>query len=79
MAKLASGQQESKGAGTYNIQVSIGTGTALLQYSTDGLSFVTIPDTSVSASTGLTLDLPSCAVKATLTGDAQMSINQVRR
>ncbi len=79
MAKLENNVSTPIGAGTHNVQVVIGTGTALLQYSTDSLSFIEIPTTSVSASIGFELELPSCAVKAILTGDAELAINYVKR
>jgi len=77
--KLLTGQPVSLASGTHNVQVVISTGTAKLQYSTDELDFIDIPGSDVSASNGFDVTLPSCQIKAVLTGDAQMAVNQVSR
>ena len=77
--KLLTGVENMVPAGKHNLKVVIGTGTAVLQYEVDGEGFLDVPDTSVSASTGLSVDLPNCTVKTTLTGDAQVWLNLVAR
>lgn len=79
MTKLLTGVETSVSSGTHNIQVVIGTGTAKIQYSTDSLAFIDVPLSSVTASSGFDISLPSCSIKAVLTGDAELAINQVRR
>jgi len=79
MTILQTGVSTSMASGTHNVQVVIGTGTAKLQYSTDSLAFIDIPSSSVSASSGFDVSLPSCSIKAVLTGDATLAINQVSR
>ncbi len=57
----------------YTVTIKIGTGTALVEYDVDGLGFQNlIAVTAVSDQ--LIATLPPCKVKATLTGDAQVSI-----
>lgn len=78
MANVTGVEQDVQ-SGFYNIQIEIGTGTAVLKYATDELGFIDVPDSSVSASTGISIDLPLCRLKATLTGDAVVSINEIRK
>ena len=77
--KLLTAEPISVSAGIHNVQIVISTGTAKLQYSTDSLTFVDIPDSDVAASSGFEVSLPSCQVQAVLTGDAELAMNQVAR
>jgi len=75
--KLTTAIEYQQAAGTYNYKVVIGTGTAVLNYQVEYEGFLEVPSTSVSASTGVSVELPSCRVTATLTGDAQVYLNRV--
>jgi len=77
--KLLTGVATSTSAGIHNVQIVMTSGTAKLQYSTDSLTFTDIPDSAVTASSGYEVSLPSCSVKAILTGDAELAMNQVAR
>ena len=77
MTQLLTGVEHVRSAGTHNFKVVIGTGTAVLQYQVTTEGFDDIPNTTLSASTGLTITLPKCKVKATLTGDAAVYISKV--
>ena len=77
--KLLTSTPVSKAAGTYNILMVMSSGDAKLQYSTDELTFTDIPTSTKTASTGFEIDLPSCQIQSVITGDAEVSISQVRR
>jgi len=70
--ELLTGVERANAKGDYNNKVVIGTGTAVLQYQVNNEGFNDVPNTSVSASTGVDIALPSCRIKAVLTGDAQV-------
>lgn len=79
MTILLTAEPQSIGAGTYNVLMVMSSGDAKLQYSTDSLAFTDIPDSTKTASTGIELSLPSCRIQSVITGDAQVSISQIRR
>jgi hypothetical protein len=58
---------------SYTLTVNAGTGTALVEYSVDGMGFQELmPLTSTDDNFELP-SLPACKIKATLTGDAQVA------
>ena len=77
MGQLLTGVETVRSAGTHNLKIVIGTGTAVLQYQVTTEGFLDVPNTSVSASTGVNVELPKCKVKAVLTGDAAVYISKV--
>lgn len=62
--------------GNHTLTYVMSSGTAKLTYSVDGRSFIDVPDSAKTATTGITVRLPSCQVVAVLTGDAELSINR---
>jgi len=79
MPELETAIPTGRSRGNHNFKVIIGTGTAVLQYSVENEAFGDVPNTTVSASTGLNVKLPACRVQAVLTGDAQAWITDVER
>jgi hypothetical protein len=76
MALLATGVETPTKRGLYILDVIIGTGTADVEISTDGQAFSPITDASFSASDQKQIQLPDCKIKATLTGDAVVTLNE---
>lgn len=68
--------KQTVGKGKYIYQLVIGTGTANLQTSQEGLPFSPIPNGSFTASDTSVIELPYCEFKAGLTGDAQFSLSR---
>lgn len=81
MSKLINGREVDAAKGTYVYIVEIATGSAKLQMKTVEMdAFLDVPDSSVTASTILKLDLPiSCIIKAVTTDDATNVILSSRK
>ena len=73
--KLATGVPINKPQGNYILTASIGAGTSLLEMSVDNGDFVEVPNSSLSASSIDKITLPTCKLRATLAGDAELWIN----
>ncbi len=80
MAKLLTGVEKSVGQGTYNLRIVSTSGDAKLQYKVADEAYGDIPDAVFTGATdtGLDLDLPSCFVKSTITGDGVVHLNLIR-
>ena len=76
--KLVTAEIINVSSGDYAFNVS-GTGTSLFEISLDNGDFVDIDDSAVSGEGNGIVTLPSGRFRATLTGDAQAWLNQVRR
>ena len=76
MTKLVNDDVTPISPGNHTLTYTIGTGTAKLTYSVDGKEFIDVPNSDKTATTGITVRLPSCQVVAVLTGDAELSINR---
>ena len=64
------------GKGVHVLTYVMTAGTASLTYSVNGgKDYVTVPDSAQTTTTGLTVTLPTCQVKAVLTGDAKLYMN----
>jgi hypothetical protein len=74
---ILNGTPQAISAGTYNIQVEITDGSAVILYSTGGLDAVSIDGASYVESNGDNFRLPACNIHAVLTGDAVAEINAV--
>ena len=79
MAKLVNNDVFPVQAGEHNLAYVMSAGTAKLTYSVDGGAFIDVPDSAKTATTGITVRLPSCQVLAVLTGDAELSINRAEK
>lgn len=77
MARLTNDNPISIDDGYKNVQMSITSGDVKLQYSTNGLPYVDVPDSTKTASTGFNVSLPTCDIKAIITGVAEVSVNKV--
>ena len=76
MPNLVNGKAKSRQPGYHTLTYIMSAGTAKLTYSVDGKSFIDVPDSAKTATTGITVKLPACQVIAVLTGDATLSINR---
>ena len=77
MRELFTGIEYRVSSGDYNIKV-ITTGTAVLQYRVLNESFTTITGVDYTSNADGTIELPSCTVKPTLTGDAVMYLTKIK-
>ena len=77
--KLATATIINITSGDYVFNVEIGTGTSAFEISLDGGDFTEIDDSSLTAAGNGQMTLPSCRFRATLGGDAEAWLNQVRR
>ncbi len=75
MSKLISGTPIPVLQGKHAIVIAIGTGTALIDINADGLGWAPLVLVQ-SASDNLTANFPHGLIRATLTGDAQVSISR---
>ena len=74
--KLLTATPVTVGSGIYNVSVAIGTGTAKLQYSVEGESFIDITDSSTNT-TPYNVELPNCQIQSIITGDSEVWLNTV--
>ena len=80
MTKLVSGIETPKGQGSYNFKVVSTTGDVKLQYRVSDEGFTDIEGATFTGATdtGVTVDLPSCILKAVITGDGVAHLNLIR-
>jgi len=77
MAILLSGVEKSFTRGMYVMSSYASVGTSKIQMSTDGLPFKDLDGTSsTNADLEKEVQLPDCKIKAVLTGDAQLTMNE---
>jgi hypothetical protein len=62
---------------SYALLVDITSGNVTLSVSAQGSSFIDIPNATWSSSTVVLVDLPTCEVKATITGTAQVELLKI--
>ena len=77
MTQLVNGAEIRFSAGLKGVDFRMSSGSAKLQISVDGSTFLDIPDTDKTESVNFNITTPKCKLKAILTGDAVARVRKI--